>query len=207
MDGGEMVAAMDAGAGADPVATAADLSAAGLVWWSAGGVMMVALVHRARDDAWTLPTGMVKAGEAPESAAERKVREETGWLVRRTGFAGHLAYVDDDGRPKVVLFWHMAREHELAPTVGDEMPTVHWLSRAEAIAKLSLAAERHLLECVTPPVRRKLEPKPKSTFHGWRLGPERHRLLVSVETMRSELGEAVEPAAPPTWLQAVRDNL
>jgi ADP-ribose pyrophosphatase YjhB (NUDIX family) len=48
----------------------------------------VLMVQEAADGGWTLPGGWVDVGEAPAGAAEREVREESGYLVRAVKLAG-----------------------------------------------------------------------------------------------------------------------
>jgi predicted NUDIX family NTP pyrophosphohydrolase len=62
------------------------ISAGILLWRGRGADLQVLLVHPggplwARKDAgaWSIPKGLVEAGESPEAAAVRELLEETGW--------------------------------------------------------------------------------------------------------------------------------
>jgi 8-oxo-dGTP pyrophosphatase MutT (NUDIX family) len=193
----------------DGMASRMEIAAGGVVWRSKASGAEVALVHRAAYDDWTLPKGKLEPDEAPELAAEREVREETGWLVRRTGFAGQIRYEHDD-RPKVVFFYTMVPERELGPAAEGEITAVRWLSHADAVARLSHDPERQLLERLTPPVDPAIAPRRRRAFWTRRLEAERRRLAVSVEIMRSELRHVagrLEPGDASAILELVDDNV
>lgn len=61
---------------------------AGILGWRRRAALEVLLVHPggpffAKKDAgaWSIPKGLLEAGEAPQDAAVRELREETGWTV------------------------------------------------------------------------------------------------------------------------------
>jgi ADP-ribose pyrophosphatase YjhB (NUDIX family) len=56
------------------------------------------LIRRGRDPhrgRWSLPGGRIEAGESPEQAVEREVREETGLSVRAGAPVGHVRLPGD----------------------------------------------------------------------------------------------------------------
>ncbi|MEV6298581.1 NUDIX hydrolase [Actinoplanes sp. NPDC051861] len=129
---------------------------------AAGGVLYrpgadgieVCLVHRPRYDDWSLPKGTFKTGEGALAAAIREVAEETGGSGIPELRLPEVAYPLPDGRPKTVQFWLM-RAGDTGPVQDtDEVDDLAWLSLPEAVARLTYADERAVLDRVaaTPPV-------------------------------------------------------
>lgn len=127
-----------------------ELACGGLVWRddrpAAPGGRRVLVVHRERYDDWSLPKGKFEPGEDATvvDCAVREVLEETGVRARATGFCGQTVYLKS-GKPKMVLFWTMAVEGEGAFTPNDEIAGIAWLTRAEAVQRLSHEDERRLV--------------------------------------------------------------
>ncbi len=126
-------------------------AAGGIVWWRRERKVHLALVHRPKHGDWSLPKGKLEEGETWEQAALREVREETGCEARLLGFAGLVAYLAK-GKPKLVMFWHMERLEEHCRQPTSEVDEVAWLSRSEALRRLSHAGERRLLNEVQSPL-------------------------------------------------------
>jgi 8-oxo-dGTP diphosphatase len=110
------------------------------------GSRRLAVVHRPRYDDWSLPKGKLEAGESLAETAVREVREETGWSVRRNGFAGRYQY-DVAAGPKSVFVWHM-RADEPVDAPDNEVDELAWLSTEEALDRLTYDLERDLLRRV-----------------------------------------------------------
>jgi 8-oxo-dGTP pyrophosphatase MutT (NUDIX family) len=115
---------------------------------AAGGVVVrdgrVLLVHRPRYDDWTLPKGKLDAGESFEDAAVREVQEETGvrcTLVRELPGTAYPV----GGRLKVVRYWLMQPESESEFVPNDETDELAWLTRDEALGRLSYDRDRDVL--------------------------------------------------------------
>ncbi len=125
-------------------------AAGGLLWWRQKRKLRLALIHRPKYGDWSLPKGKLEEGETWEEAALREVREETGCEARLLGFAGLVAYLAK-GRPKVVMFWHMERTAECRREPTREVDAVAWLSRREALRRLSHPGEKRLLNEAPPP--------------------------------------------------------
>lgn len=121
------------------------LAAGGLLWRETPEGRKVLLVFRARYKDWTLPKGKFK----PEDkdllvTAVREVKEETGYDVEISGFAGCTCY-EQAGRPKVVLFWNMAPTGASEFEPSDEVEKCAWFSIREAICRLDHENEMSLL--------------------------------------------------------------
>jgi 8-oxo-dGTP diphosphatase len=128
-------------------------AAGGLLWREddeSGEGRRLAVVHRPRYDDWSLPKGKLEPGELLPETAVREVREETGYIVRRDGFAGRYQYAVDGG-PKSVFVWHMQVVDECdARDDGndhqDEVDDLAWLLPGEALDRLTYTSERSLVE-------------------------------------------------------------
>jgi 8-oxo-dGTP pyrophosphatase MutT (NUDIX family) len=123
-------------------------AAGGIVRRPAGdGAWHVLLVHRPRYDDWSLPKGKADPGESDEETALREVEEETGLRCVLGATAGETRYRDSKGRRKVVRYWLMEPTTDVQVfTPNDEVDAVEWCLPAEALARLSYAHDRELLE-------------------------------------------------------------
>jgi 8-oxo-dGTP diphosphatase len=120
-------------------------AAGGLVWRKEAGAPRLAVIHRPKHGDWSLPKGKLEDGESFPQAAVREVREETGCRPRLGDFAGYALY-RVKGRPKLVLFWHMAAEGATRFRPNGEVDRLEWLSPAEALRRLDHPSERRLVE-------------------------------------------------------------
>jgi 8-oxo-dGTP diphosphatase len=118
--------------------------AGGILWRETPRGRLVAVVHRRRQDDWSLPKGRLEAGERWRSAALREVAEETGCSAVIHHFAGAKLFVNRR-RPKLVLYWHMGIVEEGAVEVDDEVDEVAWLSLRDALSILDHRSDRLLL--------------------------------------------------------------
>lgn len=120
-------------------------AAGGLLWRRTGNGYEIAVVHRCRYDDWTLPKGKLNAGETWLEAAQREIREETGYRAEITGFAGAIAYTTGKGL-KVVRFWHMRPDGDPVQALDEEVAEVVWLMVEAARAKIQYPLEQALLD-------------------------------------------------------------
>lgn len=119
-------------------------AAGGIVWRQAQCGPEVLLILRPKHKDWSLPKGHIEKGESWDLAAQREVKEETGYDTMITGFAGFTAY-ETKSKPKVVLFWHMepAGESEFKPS--NEVSHYEWVSAREAVDRLTYEKDKDLL--------------------------------------------------------------
>ncbi len=117
---------------------------------AAGGVVVrldgtVAVVHRARQNDWTLPKGKLEAGEDDVAAAVREVEEETGWSAVITADLGTVEYTLPDGRRKRVR-WYSMRAQQSVREPAHDVDEVRWLPPDEVRALLSYPLDGEILE-------------------------------------------------------------
>ncbi len=98
----------------------------------------ILIVRRGRAparDIYTLPGGVVEAGETLFEAAMREVREETGLAIAPVALAGHREVIvrDDEGRVErhFVILSFAARWMSGEPVLNDELSEAHWLAPGE----------------------------------------------------------------------------
>lgn len=119
-------------------------AAGGILWRRAGDVAELAVIHRPRHEDWSLPKGKRDPGESWQETALREVLEETGCKAEIERFAHGTIYTVK-GRPKVVLFWHMAVVDEGVFELNDEVDHLEWMTPKAALERLDYENERHLL--------------------------------------------------------------
>lgn len=127
-------------------------AAGGILWKMEGDQKKLAVVHRHKHDDWSLPKGKVDPGESWKKAALREVLEETGYAAKIKKYAGSISYLLD-GKPKVVLFWHMVAKTENKEKMNGEVDQVRWLTVDEASEILDYPDEVHLIQ--SGPTKRK----------------------------------------------------
>ena len=120
-------------------------AAGGVVWRRAGETIAIAVAHRPRYDDWSLPKGKLDEGESWEDAAVREVEEETGIRCRLGEELEPVSYQDRKGRAKVVRYWLMEPEDDVAFTPNDEVDEMRWLSPEVAVGILSYPHDRELV--------------------------------------------------------------
>jgi 8-oxo-dGTP diphosphatase len=117
---------------------------------AAGGVVvrpdgLLAVVHRPRQDDWTLPKGKLEAGEDDATAATREVEEETGWRAEITGDLGSVEYTLPDGRDKTVR-WYSMRGLDPVREPAKDVDEVRWLTPAGVRALLTYPLDGQILD-------------------------------------------------------------
>lgn len=98
----------------------------------------VLVVRRARHPAlnlYTLPGGVVEAGETLHDALIREVREETQLTIEPVALAGHREVItrDPEGRAErhFVILSFAARWLSGEPVLNEELDDARWLAPAE----------------------------------------------------------------------------
>jgi 8-oxo-dGTP diphosphatase len=95
-------------------------------------------VRRARKPAlgvYTLPGGVVEAGETLEEAVTREVREETALDIEPVTLAGHREVIVRDAEGRVerhfVILCFASRWRAGEPVLNDELDEARWIRPAE----------------------------------------------------------------------------
>ena len=119
-------------------------AAGGILWKKEGNHKKLAVVHRHKHNDWSLPKGKVDPKEDWKKAAIREVMEETGYVGKPRKYAGSISYLLD-GKPKVVLFWHMDIKSHKPHKMNGEVDEVRWLTVDEASELIDYKEEIHLI--------------------------------------------------------------
>lgn len=122
---------------------------------SAGGLVVgesgVLLISTREGSRWQLPKGHLEAGEGPEQAAVREVREETGVTGRIVSPLPGIDYFFVEQRERRIhkhVDFFLLRYESGDPTGYDprEVSGAAWFSWEEALARLSFPSERRVVE-------------------------------------------------------------
>jgi 8-oxo-dGTP pyrophosphatase MutT (NUDIX family) len=129
--------------------TARATSAGGVVHRTVDGVTQLLLVHRRSPPLWALPKGTPDAGETIEETALRETREETGIEVAAEAPLGSIRYFFVRGTTrfhKTVHFFLMRPVGGALDLHDAEFDEVRWVPATEALAILTHATERSIVE-------------------------------------------------------------
>jgi 8-oxo-dGTP pyrophosphatase MutT (NUDIX family) len=124
-------------------------SAGGVVYREIDGRIQVALAHRRSPPLWALPKGTPDAGETIEETAARETREETGLEVEIERPLRSIRYffVRGSTRFNKTVHFFLMRAVGGSPEDHDaEFDEVRWVDIGEALALLTHATERSVIE-------------------------------------------------------------
>ena len=129
--------------------TARATSAGGVVYRDFDNRTQIALAHRRSPPLWALPKGTPDAGETMEETAVRETREETGLEVEIERPLSSIRYFFVRGTTrfhKTVHFFLMRPIGGALELHDAEFDEVRWVDLAEALAIMTHATERSVVE-------------------------------------------------------------
>lgn len=132
---------------ATPLPVRRAFSAGGVVWRDNAGRIEIAVC--ARDRLLCLPKGTPEPGESELATALREVREETGLEVEAGEELGAIKYwfVREQSRVQKTVRWWLMRATGGDVSLHDaEFDSVRWADAREAMAALTYADERGIVE-------------------------------------------------------------
>jgi 8-oxo-dGTP pyrophosphatase MutT (NUDIX family) len=133
--------------------TRRQVSAGGVTYRKRNKKTEVALIRVGAELRWQLPKGRVDAGESPEEAALREVREETGLEAEIICPLEVTEYWYVSGKAdksirlhKFVHFYLMKYRSGSTDDHDDEVEDAEWVEIEQAIALLAFDGERKIVE-------------------------------------------------------------
>ncbi len=122
-------------------------AAGGVLWKETSSGRKLAIIHRQHYDDWSLPKGKREPGETWAATALREVLEETGCQATLGKFIGSASYlINHHSTPKIVLFWHMEKNHECRFQPNSEVDRIKWVSPQKALKLLNYEGERMIIK-------------------------------------------------------------
>ncbi len=139
---------------AKKIQTLEQVSAGGAAFRATETGYEIAIISVNPSRRWQLPKGLIDAGETPETAALREVREEAGIecvLIDQIETIEYW-YVGDNRKGERVRFHKFVHFFLMKYVSGDvanhdhEVAEARWVSIEEAIGMLAFKAERSIVE-------------------------------------------------------------
>jgi len=128
-----------------PTGVDSETSAGGVVLDEEGDMPKIAVIHRTKQDDWSLPKGKPEADEEAEQTAVREVLEETGISAEPTRELNPS--VNDE---KIVRYFLMRPNEMDAFQPNEEVDELRWVEPAEAMKLLTHEQDRRIVEQIIP---------------------------------------------------------
>ena len=129
-----------------------EISAGCVVYRTSDGLTEVALIQPRDRKAWALPKGIIEPGEAPEAAAEREAREETGLSgsilskIDTIKYSYMAKWEKPPARVFKIVTFYLLRFTDGDPSRHDrEVDRVEWFPIDKAIANASYPQEKTII--------------------------------------------------------------
>ncbi|MEN3186657.1 MAG: NUDIX domain-containing protein [Atribacterota bacterium] len=124
--------------------------------YASGGVVLrkcsemveVLLVQKRDSGVWTLPKGHLNEGETEAEAAEREVKEETGYTVVLREKIGEIRFTysrNGENFEEAVSFFLMDPLEEGKKEEEEEIVNVSWFSLPQALAVMQYDSEKKMV--------------------------------------------------------------
>ncbi len=133
--------------------TETQVSAGGAVLRKTSDGLEVALISVGQPPRWQLPKGLVDAGETPEAAALREVKEEAGIDATHAGLIDKVEYWYQSKRGneriryhKFVNFFLMWYDSGDVSLHDHEVNEARWFPVSDAIQALAFRSERAIVQ-------------------------------------------------------------
>jgi mutator protein MutT len=114
-----------------------------------GRLLLIRRGHDPHRGLWSLPGGRIEAGESPEQAVVREVREETGLeaeLVERLGDVKYWYVRGGERVMKIVAFFLFRYRSGSVENHDHEVEEALWIPLDEAPRRLAYKGEREMAE-------------------------------------------------------------
>lgn len=127
-----------------------ELSAGGVLFKEVDGEYYVAVIHRSKQNDWTLPKGHVELGESLEDTALREVEEETNNKAVVLKKIGSFSYSVEDKEKNVtykrtVHWFLMKSKGDNSHKLNFETDQVRWLKVDEDFSFMNYANDKSIL--------------------------------------------------------------